>query len=242
MECVYQSPQCQIYRMGNPFVNWYVMLYKGQLLVIDGGLPGQWTQLEGLLARLNKTTADVDTILLTHSHTDHMGIAERLRQASGAPVWIHESDAATAQETQQQLRPPMAMFRNIWRPSMMRMVRTMMRDGMTMTPVQEIQTFTAATRLPIDGAPEIIHVPGHSPGLCAFFFPEERVLFSGDTIVTFNLFQARNAPPTLPPAQDEALMRDSVTRLEGLGTVLMLPGHGNPWNGLMSDAVHQVLS
>lgn len=66
------------------------------------GEGGRWTLVEmggdsdeamdavfGLLARLG---GEIEQIVLTHHHSDHISGAERMHRATGAPVWIHEID------------------------------------------------------------------------------------------------------------------------------------------------------
>lgn len=45
------------------------------------------TEVERRLARLERTPADVDAILVTHEHTDHIGGVARLARKHGIPVW-----------------------------------------------------------------------------------------------------------------------------------------------------------
>lgn len=246
MECVFlsESSSCitAVYRLGNRYVNWYLVDSTEGLLIIDTGLAGQWPQLPQAVAQLGKRLTDISYILLTHAHPDHLGTAERIRRESEAPVWIHQRDAAAA-TTSQAGPPPARLLLNVWRPAVMKMVATMMRQkAMQAQPVGVVRPFSDAETLAIPGAPVVIHVPGHTPGSCAFYFKEDQVLFSGDELVTFDLPRAKKSPPTLAPGEDEMTMRLSLSRLGFLEQVLLLPGHGDPWRGDMAQAIQQASS
>ncbi|GEM_PF-2178458 len=77
------------------FTNCYP-IYTGQgLILIDTGSNSDalWDILcNGLKAR-GHDIAEVKLVLLTHSHSDHSGLAERVREASKAEIAIHEDDA-----------------------------------------------------------------------------------------------------------------------------------------------------
>lgn len=86
----------RIHRLGDRYVNWYVIEDGDKLTVLDAGFPAHWDQLPTLLQGIGRTMRDVDAVLLTHHHPDHLGSAERIRTDANARVLIHEADAAEA--------------------------------------------------------------------------------------------------------------------------------------------------
>jgi glyoxylase-like metal-dependent hydrolase (beta-lactamase superfamily II) len=85
--------------MGGPlrFVSVYAFaLDGGGLGLLDTGWESDegWAALTAGLASLGGGIADVRGVLVTHLHFDHLGLAERVRQASGAWVAMHPADAA----------------------------------------------------------------------------------------------------------------------------------------------------
>ncbi|HEX4308116.1 MAG TPA: MBL fold metallo-hydrolase, partial [Solirubrobacterales bacterium] len=56
-----------------------------KLLVVDPG-----DEAERILAAIEGTGAEVEAILLTHTHFDHIGAVAPLAKATGAPVYVPE--------------------------------------------------------------------------------------------------------------------------------------------------------
>jgi hydroxyacylglutathione hydrolase len=56
-------------------------------VIIDPG-----DEVEDLLAAVEKQGLKIVAILLTHAHLDHITGVGRAREATGAPVWLHEAD------------------------------------------------------------------------------------------------------------------------------------------------------
>jgi glyoxylase-like metal-dependent hydrolase (beta-lactamase superfamily II) len=56
-----------------------------------------------MLESIGRSVRDVRAVLLTHVHLDHVGLAERLRQETGATVWVHARDVPALAHP---LRPP----------------------------------------------------------------------------------------------------------------------------------------
>jgi glyoxylase-like metal-dependent hydrolase (beta-lactamase superfamily II)/8-oxo-dGTP pyrophosphatase MutT (NUDIX family) len=69
---------------------------------------------------------------------------------------------------------------------------------------------------------EALHTPGHARGHLAFFEPHYRLLFVGDLVSTLS------SVIIAPPDGDLAVYLDSLRRLRGYDSRLLLPGHGNP--------------
>jgi glyoxylase-like metal-dependent hydrolase (beta-lactamase superfamily II) len=75
----------------------------------------------------------------------------------------------------------------------------------------------------------VIHTPGHSGGGCCLFFPDAKVLFTGDTLMAGTVGRT-----DLPGGDLEALLSSIRDRLFTLGDdVRFYPGHGP--SGLLGD-------
>lgn len=70
--------------------NWFLVEEGDRLAVVDTGFPRSWSTLEEALRSLGRSPSDIDAVVLTHAHFDHMGFAERARSELGVPVWAHE--------------------------------------------------------------------------------------------------------------------------------------------------------
>src|SRR5262245_5124816 len=84
------------HRLTNGVVNVYVVEEAGALTLIDAGAPGDWETLVATLGSIGRSPGDIETVLLTHGHSDHTGFAERARSEAGATVRVHEADVERA--------------------------------------------------------------------------------------------------------------------------------------------------
>lgn len=83
-----------IWRVGDWLVNVYLVEDGGRLTLVDAGLSRMYDQLLAALQATGHSLEHIDAVVLTHGHPDHVGMAERVRQESGARVWVHQDDGA----------------------------------------------------------------------------------------------------------------------------------------------------
>ncbi len=228
-----------IHRLGDRYVNWYVIEQGGKLAVLDAGFPAHWEQLRALLGGIGRALSDVDVVLLTHYHPDHLGSAERIRADANARVLIHAADAAGARRGG--VSPPiLSLISAMYRPFFLRYALHIARaGGLRVPPIADVSTFADGERLDVPGAPRVIHTPGHTPGECVLHLEDRDVLFSGDALVTLDTATGYVGPSLLTPPfvldQDQALA--SLQRVEATGARTMLTGHGEPWRDGVAEAV-----
>jgi glyoxylase-like metal-dependent hydrolase (beta-lactamase superfamily II) len=78
----------RVYRLGAALVNWYLIEEGGRFAVIDAGLPKQFDQLPGALAGFGASLGDVEAVVLTHAHADHLGSSAQIQEEAGAAVHV----------------------------------------------------------------------------------------------------------------------------------------------------------
>ncbi len=183
-----------------PFgTNTYVLVdEEGKVLLID---PACFYEQERQLlyqtiTRLLRPDQPL-TIVATHGHLDHLWGAKWATETWHTPVRMHEADIPMAQAMQQQYD----LF------------------GVGLKAERfEIEEFRSQNS---DFRFQIIHTPGHTQGSVCLYFPEERKLFSGDT-----LFRCGYGRTDLPGGNYGQL----ISSLEQLMTLPseteVFPGHG----------------
>ena len=170
-------------RIGEHFVNWYLVEEGGRITIVDAGLPASWQSLLWALERLGRSTSDVEAIVLTHAHFDHIGFAERARAELGVPVWVHENDAPLTKRPWLYMseRSPLSYLG----PGTLQIVGSFIRAGAPRVgPIHQVRRFGNEGTLDVPGSPRIVFTPGHTLGHVALHLPERDAVISGDALVT----------------------------------------------------------
>jgi glyoxylase-like metal-dependent hydrolase (beta-lactamase superfamily II) len=227
-----------LHRIGNDIVAAYLVEEDGQLTLIDAGVSGQWSDLQAELQSMGRSVSDIRGLILTHGDTDHVGFAERLRRDHGVPVYVHVADASRARG---EVRKPNSSGGAMKIGPLLRFMWYAGRKGGLRTRwVTELQTVADGATLDLPGSPQILHVPGHTPGSIAVHVPAVDAVFVGDALTTGHVLTGATGPQPAPFTLEPQQALESLRRIEGLGATWVLPGHGAPWNGGVADAVRLV--
>ena len=228
-----------VHRLGSSLINFYLVEDGDRLTVIDAGLPGYRKRLEAALADLGRSLSDVEAILLTHAHADHVGFAESVRKDAGVPVHVHEADEEMARtgKTPRGERGPVPY---LWRPQLWRLLAHGATNGAAKVPkVAEVTTFGDDTPLDVPGRPRIVPTPGHTRGCVTFVLEDRGVALVGDALCTKNPMTGREGPQIMPASFTVDVQRalESLDRIEELSVDVLAPGHGDPWTDGAKSAV-----
>jgi len=232
-----------VYRSGDGVVNWYLLEEGGELTIVDTGWPRNWPAIARSVQSVGRRLEEVRAVLLTHGHADHMGAAEKARRSLSVPVRAHHREVPRLEGRKRggsswALVPK--LLPHPWRPSAFAFVLHAARQGF-LTPnwLTEVVPVDPAGALDVPGRPRAIFTPGHTEGHTSYHAPDAGVLFAGDALVTLDPLTRATGPRLIPPVlndnHDEA--RSSLEQFAGVDAGILLPGHGDPWHGELSQAV-----
>jgi glyoxylase-like metal-dependent hydrolase (beta-lactamase superfamily II) len=166
-------------------------------MVVDPG-----DEIESILEVIARHGLTVKAIVITHAHIDHIGGAQKMKAATGAPVYMNLND----RELQE----------------MMDVQATWLRMP---TPEQvEIDVPAKDGDKLLVGASEVhvLHTPGHTQGSICLWMPGEGKLVAGDT-----LFRESIGRTDLPGGDGRQILRSIHDKLLPLpGATQVIPGHG----------------
>lgn len=228
-----------VHRVEDAYTNWYLLEEDGRLTIVDTGVPSSWSSLAQVLPQIGRTRGDVEAVVLTHGHFDHLGFAERARRELGVPVYVHDADLELTRRplSYEHERSRSYYFATQWRA--LPIVASLLRHrAFWPDPVETVVTYREGT-LPVPGAPQIVPTPGHTHGHCALHLPDRDAVIAGDAIVTLDPYTGRTGPRAVARAAT-ADSRRALGELDALartGARTVLVGHGDPWTGGAEDAV-----
>jgi glyoxylase-like metal-dependent hydrolase (beta-lactamase superfamily II) len=234
-----------VHRVSGGVTNFYLISESGKYTVVDAGTPGDWALLESSLRELGSTPQDLDAVLLTHAHVDHVGFAEQARTDVGAQVWIHQADAEAARTGKRGWKNEGSTLAYLLRGTFWGTAMSLSRRGATkMIPIKEISSFADGEVIDVPGSPRAIHTPGHTPGSAAIAVEKRNALMTGDAMCTWNAYTGRVGPQIMPSAlnMSNAQALASLDKLGSVSADVLLPGHGDPWTEGVAEAVRRAKS
>lgn len=182
-----------------------------RLTLIDAGLQGSRRRLERYLRGIGRSIDELDRVICTHAHPDHIGGVREIVRGTSALVLMHPADID--------------------------MVSMGLREAMrTRSPSDVIAAFT---RGPEDAVPvadgdeiaafgglRVVHTPGHTPGSICLHAPRHRLVFTGDVL---QVVRGRVTYASTFFSRDIALARSSLSRLAELDVGTIAFSHFPPW-------------
>ena len=169
---------------------------------------------------------DVERIVVTHFHPDHLGLARWLQERSGAPVYVLEGEIQHSHEVWDDPDPASFAEHLVgggMDPASAERAAAQMRAKLSlpgeMLPLQEGEKIERGAV-----APRVLHAPGHADYQLMLHDEGRNVLFAADHVML-------GITPNIglwPNTKGRPLARylESLSGLRGLDANLVLPGHG----------------
>jgi hydroxyacylglutathione hydrolase len=187
-----------MFTVGPVAENTYIVRRNGsdRALIVDPG-----DEPDKLLGAIDTLGLQLDAILLTHTHFDHVGAVAPVARATGAEVWVPKIEALVLADIMSFVPwPGFGPFESY----------------------EAEHTLEGGERLELAGFEiDVLFTPGHSPGHVTFSIPEEQAIFSGDV-----LFQQSIGRTDLPGGDHGTLLESIRNLIESLpGETAVHPGH-----------------
>ena len=215
----------------NPLGYTYSYFLKESMTLIDAGIPGweAFTALEKQLSEEGKRVKDLERIIVTHMHNDHVGLIDNIRERVDVKVLTHR----IADERQrEQIKIYKDMYNKVseelellgggsFQQLLSRFEHTFREDP---EPLRIDQLLNDGETITLPGARlKVIWTPGHAAEHICLHDAERRILFSGDHVlpkitshVSMHTWENRD------PLGDYL---SSLQKVRDLPVDLILPGH-----------------
>ncbi len=170
---------------------------SGETIVVDPG-----DEISAILTALERHRLRVTAIVITHAHIDHIGGAQQLKRATGAPVYMNQR-----YQVLQEMMDAQAAWLGMQTPERVAID----------SPVREGDTLLVGA-----AAFQVLDTPGHTPGSISLWIPSADILVAGDT-----LFRDSIGRTDLPGGDSRQILRSIHEKYLPLPDgVLVVPGHG----------------
>lgn len=199
------------------------------------------------IAEIGISLKEITQIVLTHSHTDHAGLAGRLRHLFPVRIYLHQRGIDTIKfrftyndsYCQDNFYPQTDRFLQVHGvpPSQLEKPDTLLPE-MRWPPLPDVPLHGGETISTGNFNFQVLWTPGHSPGHISLYEPNQKILISGDVIlptittnIGFHLQLSNN------PLGDYL---NSLDKIKNLDISFVLPGHEKPFSNVMQRVAQLV--
>jgi hydroxyacylglutathione hydrolase len=170
-------------------------------ILIDPGHDHLFQHIHEALAKIHLSLHDIDLVIITHAHPDHM---EGVRRFVGTSTMIAMSQVEI--DFIRNVAPHYGNALGIsgFEPDILLQEGSLKMGDMNF---------------------QVIHSPGHSPGSLCLHWLDEKALFTGD-VVFFN-----GVGRTDIPGGNGKTLKDSIKKISRIDVNYLLPGHGEVVSG-----------
>ncbi len=224
-------------------------------VLIDCGekTEASWEVLQAKLRANGLQIKDLAKVFVTHAHMDHMGMANRIAQESGAEIWLPEYAREWAIDLKAKLDQRdtafhaayLELFPSSTGPKKRQRGYEMLAPFWDEVPVECIRTFAMDGQLHFAGLDwEVIYTPGHCINQTCFYHEPSGQLFSADMLlsrIAIPLVDAEIQPPH-QRGKSLVMMMASYDKLSKKKINVAYPGHLEAFENVSAVIERQVNS
>jgi len=181
--------------------NIYLIIDK-TIALIDAGTGMNFETVKQKLGKFNLKPNDIELLINTHCHYDHVGGDMDFIRSAGCKVAIHELEADMLRKGDG-------------------VVTCADMFGKKLEPINVAMELREGGKIELGELTlKVLHTPGHTAGSICLYEPKQCLLFSGDTIFSDGVGR------TDLPTGDAAALSNSIEKLLKLDVQNIYPGHG----------------
>ncbi len=204
------------------FVNVFI-IYGQKLCLIDTGIAAAHSMIFDYIEGTGRKPDEISTVILTHSHPDHLGAAKTIKEATGCQVLAHAGEMAWIENVEQQFAErPVPGF------------HTLVAGSVTIDGI-----LAEGAQINLDGRHnlKVIHTPGHSKGSISLWAESDQALIIGDAVPLVG---------DMPIYDDPMLAIESIRKLQTFREAKILlsawdePRRGDAINQVMEAGIHYI--
>ena len=149
-----------------------LVVFGEEITLIDSGVKTSIDNIFSYIRQNQRDPSEISTLILSHSHPDHIGSAMKIKKMTGCRIMAHEAEKDWMEDIElQQRQRPVPGFLNLADESVI-------LDGF----LHQDQELLADENVTL----RILHSPGHSRGSLNIQFIEDKILFTADSIPVMN--------------------------------------------------------
>jgi glyoxylase-like metal-dependent hydrolase (beta-lactamase superfamily II) len=209
----------------------YIIRQDG-VVMVDAGVPKRGKQFRKQLNKIPMNPDDIQLVIITHGHWDHIGSAKDIKEMTGAKIAMHHREKDCLEKSLKPIPPAVTRWGRIFAK-----ILAIFLPIIRITPTEvdilfEDKDFSLA-KYGISG--KVMHTPGHSSGSVSI------VLDTGDAFVgdlAMNGFPLRRGPGLPIFADDIQKVKESWKLLLDSGVKKVYPSHGKPFS---AEVIRRIL-
>lgn len=202
--------------------NCYLIRDEG-LILIDGGTPKAFADFSKGIQKSGVNPKEIEAIIITHCHWDHIGCAKAMKEYTDAKVIVHENEKSILEEGKRLMPPGVTRWGKVFGSLLDRWSKKLLIEQCEVDIAVGNDT-KSLSDFGING--KIVFTPGHSSGSISI------VLNSGDAFV--GDMAMNGLPMTIRPnlpifAEDISTLKKSWKKLIDMAVKKIHPAHGKPF-------------